>query len=103
MVAVPFSPTLGRPVRAVPPGLDPRIVAAIDGRLASIEQEHRVTVLWAIESGSRAWGFPSPDSDYDARFIFARPPADYLSVSQKRDVIEMPIEGVFDVNGWDLV
>ncbi len=56
----------------------------------------------AIESGSRAWGFPSPDSDYDCRFIFVRPSHDYLALFQKRDVIETPIDRVFDVGGWDL-
>jgi hypothetical protein len=56
----------------------------------------------AIESGSRAWGFPSPDSDYDCRFIFVRPIEDYLSPWQRRDVIETPLEGDFDVNGWEL-
>jgi uncharacterized protein len=49
-----------------------------------------------------AWGFHSPDSDYDARFIYVRPEDDYLSLWPSRDVIETPIEGLFDVNGWDI-
>lgn len=61
-------------------------------------------MLLAVESGSRAWGFASPNSDYDARFIYAHPPEWYLSVDleEKRDVIEYPIVDDLDVNGWDL-
>jgi hypothetical protein len=55
-----------------------------------------------IESGSRAWGFPSPDSDYDCRFIFVRREDEYLTLFPKRDVIEVPMTGDLDVNGWDL-
>jgi len=55
-----------------------------------------------VESGSRAWGFPSPDSDYDARFVYVRRADWYLSLQPGRDVIELPIDGDFDVNGWDI-
>jgi predicted nucleotidyltransferase len=55
-----------------------------------------------VESGSRAWGFPSPDSDYDCRFIYARARDAYLTLYPPRDVIEFPLEAVLDVNGWDL-
>ncbi|MBZ9675366.1 DNA polymerase beta superfamily protein [Mesorhizobium sp. ES1-1] len=61
-----------------------------------------VAILFAIESGSRAWGFPSPDSDYDWRFVYVRPVADHLVLEQARDVIEFPIEGEVDAGGWDL-
>lgn len=73
-------------------------------RLAKAEQEHDVKVLLAVESGSRAWGFASPNSDYDARFIYVNRPEWYLSVGleEKRDVIEYPIVDELDVNGWDL-
>lgn len=71
-------------------------------RLAEIEAAHSVRILLAVESGSRAWGFHSPDSDFDARFIYVRPEDDYLALSVPRDVIETPIEGLYDVNGWDL-
>jgi predicted nucleotidyltransferase len=73
-------------------------------RLRVAESEHHAKVLLAIESGSRAWGFASPNSDYDARFIYVHPPAWYLSVGleEKRDVIEYPIVDDMDINGWDL-
>ncbi|HEY8588896.1 MAG TPA: nucleotidyltransferase domain-containing protein [Naasia sp.] len=89
-------------MRAIPDELDPDVVATIDARLAAVAAEHRVQVAWAIESGSRAWGFPSPDSDYDCRFIFVRPASDHLSLWAPRDVIETPLDKVYDVNGWDL-
>jgi uncharacterized protein len=73
-------------------------------RIRRAEEEHDVRVLWAIESGSRAWGFASPNSDYDARFIYVHRPDWYLSVGleEQRDVIEYPIEDDIDLNGWDL-
>jgi uncharacterized protein len=73
-------------------------------RLAKAEREHDVKILLAVESGSRAWGFASPNSDYDARFIYVNRPEWYLSVGleEKRDVIEYPIVDDLDVNGWDL-
>ncbi|TAJ46944.1 MAG: nucleotidyltransferase domain-containing protein [Herbiconiux sp.] len=89
-------------MRAVPESLDSGVVAEIDRRLHSVGSAHDVTILWAIESGSRAWGFPSPDSDYDCRFLFARPADHYLSLWPDRDVIETPLDEIFDVNGWDL-
>jgi len=66
---------------------------AIEMRLAEIEERHRVKILLAVESGSRAWGFPSADSDYDVRFIYVRSLSSYLSFKQPRDVIEQPIGG----------
>lgn len=73
-------------------------------RIQKAEQEHDVRVLLAVESGSRAWGFESPNSDYDARFIYASQPDWYLSVNleDKRDVIEYPIVDDIDLNGWDI-
>ncbi len=71
-------------------------------KLRQIEIDHQVTILLAIESGSRAWGFPSANSDYDVRFIYAHRRDWYLSVFKKRDVIELPVDEVFDINGWDL-
>ncbi|MDE2182540.1 MAG: nucleotidyltransferase domain-containing protein [Alphaproteobacteria bacterium] len=78
------------------------VVAKIDARLRAIEAEHRVVIPLAVESGSRAWGFPSPDSDYDCRFLYVRHVDDYLSLFVRRDVIETPLDGGLDVNGWDL-
>lgn len=70
--------------------------------LKRIEKEEDVRILYACESGSRAWGFPSKDSDYDVRFIYIRPVDWYLSIFEKRDVIERPISDMLDINGWDL-
>lgn len=74
----------------------------IEEKLAEIEEKENVSVLYAVESGSRAWGVESPDSDYDVRFIFVRPEKDYLSIREKRDVIEWQLDEVLDINGWDL-
>ena len=83
--------------------IPPDIRAAVEARLAALEEEHGVRVLFAAESGSRAWGFPSPDSDYDVRFIYAHRPEWYLSVLEGRDVIETPLdEHGLDIAGWDL-
>ncbi|MCG7497693.1 nucleotidyltransferase domain-containing protein [Vibrio sp. Of7-15] len=73
-------------------------------RIKNAEKEHNVKVLYAIESGSRAWGFESPNSDYDVRFIYAHPKDWYLSVDLelKRDVIEYEIVDEIDINGWDV-
>lgn len=72
-------------------------------RLKHIEQRYDVRVLLAVESGSRAWGFASPDSDYDVRFIYVHPRDWYLSLQERRDVIEeLDPEGILDVSGWDL-
>ncbi len=58
--------------------------------------------MLAVESGSRAWGFASRDSDYDVRFIFVRPLRDYLRVAPLHDVIERPIDEALDLGGWDV-
>ena len=71
-------------------------------KLHEIETRENVKILLAVESGSRAWGFASPDSDYDVRFLYVRPMADYLRLERSRDVIELPIEGELDINGSEL-
>ncbi|MEM1270248.1 MAG: nucleotidyltransferase domain-containing protein [Bacteroidota bacterium] len=73
-------------------------------RLERIETEEQVRIFFACESGSRAWGFPSADSDYDVRFLYAHHPNWYLSIDleRKRDVIERPISDLLDISGWDL-
>ncbi len=70
--------------------------------LEKIERRNGVRVRHAVESGSRAWGFASPDSDYDVRFVYVRPAMDYLRLDEPRDVIEWKLDEVLDINGWDL-
>lgn len=84
--------------------IDESIRAEILRRLAHAEAEHGVRILYACESGSRAWNFASPDSDYDVRFIYAHSAEWYLSfeVEHRRDVIEYPIVDDIDCNGWDV-
>jgi uncharacterized protein len=74
----------------------------INDQIKAIESEHGVRVLYACESGSRAWGFASPDSDYDVRFIYAQPKEQYLRIRQRPDVIELPVNELLDINGWDI-
>jgi len=76
--------------------------ALIRARLGDIEAEEDIRILFAIESGSRAWGFHSPDSDYDVRFIYARPLNWHLKLGKKRDVVERPIDDELDLSGWEL-
>lgn len=82
--------------------IDTKIREEILGQIKLIEEEHDVRVLMAIESGSRAWGFASADSDYDVRFVYVHKPEWYLRVFPQRDVIEVPIDPVLDINGWEL-
>ncbi|MDM5153195.1 nucleotidyltransferase domain-containing protein [Bacillus sp. DX1.1] len=74
----------------------------IQFELQRIEKENNVKILFAVESGSRAWGFPSKDSDYDVRFVYIHPVDWYLSINEKRDVIEYPINDALDISGWDI-
>ncbi|WP_040949762.1 nucleotidyltransferase domain-containing protein [Gorillibacterium massiliense] len=78
------------------------IQKVITEQLDFLEQQEQIRILYACESGSRAWGFPSQDSDYDVRFIYIRQPDWYLSIFDKRDVIERPISEKLDISGWDL-
>ena len=71
-------------------------------RLNEIEKENDVEILYAVESGSRAWGFESTDSDYDVRFIYRHNLEWYLNILPKRDVIEYPVTDLYDYSGWDL-
>ena len=82
--------------------MEQRIIETIKNRLLEIEKEQNVKILYAVESGSRAWGFESVDSDYDVRFIYAHSKNWYLNILPKRDVIEYPIEDELDYSGWDL-
>ena len=74
----------------------------VEQKLREIEEKEHVRILHAVESGSRSWGFASPDSDYDVRFIYVRRPEDYLKLEPVRDVIEWELDETFDINGWDL-
>ena len=74
----------------------------ISSALKTIEKKEDVCILYAVESGSRAWGFASPDSDYDVRFIYVRHAKDYLKLEKVRDVIEWQQDSILDINGWDL-
>ena len=74
----------------------------IQEKLREIERREECRILLAVESGSRAWGFASPDSDYDVRFIYVRPEKAYLRLDRTRDVIEVPINDELDINGWDI-
>ena len=75
---------------------------AIQEALQRIETTDDVRVLFAVESGSRAWGFASRDSDWDVRFVYIRRPGWYLSVQRRRDVLEYPLDSDLDVSGWDV-
>lgn len=81
----------------------PETLDEIEAKLQLIEAHNDVKILYASESGSRAWGFASPNSDYDVRFIFARDVRSYLRLRPMRDVIELPIENDLDINGWDII
>ncbi len=82
--------------------IDPKIETQIMKTLGKIEETHHVKILHAAESGSRAWGFHSPNSDYDVRFFYVHERDWYLSIYPGRDVIEIPIDETYDVSGWDL-
>lgn len=71
-------------------------------KLRELEKEYGIRILYAAESGSRAWGTHTPDSDFDVRFIYIRPREDYLRLDPVRDVLEFPIEDGWDMCGWDI-
>lgn len=71
-------------------------------KIKEIEEKENIRVLHVIESGSRAWGFASPDSDYDVRFIYVRDKDFYLSLRNTKDFIDWELNEVLDINGWDL-
>ncbi|MEM8848686.1 MAG: nucleotidyltransferase domain-containing protein [Pseudomonadota bacterium] len=76
--------------------------ARIEAELTRIETDENARILLAIESGSRAWGFHSGDSDYDVRFVYVRPVDWHLTLAPGRDVIERPLDDELDISGWDL-
>ena len=101
--------TMSRPV----PSTDPRpvdlraagaavVTRAVSHELRRLEEAEGARVLLAVESGSRAWGFESPDSDFDVRFVYVRPLEHYLRLEGARDVLEWRLDEVLDISGWDL-
>lgn len=78
------------------------IEQTIETVIRDLERERKVRVLFACESGSRAWGFASPNSDYDLRFVYAHPKSWYLELQEKRDVIDLMLPNDLDLAGWDL-
>lgn len=71
-------------------------------KIREIEEKENIRVLHVIESGSRAWGFESPDSDYDVRFLYVREKDFYLSLRDTKDFIDWELNDVLDINGWDI-
>jgi uncharacterized protein len=82
--------------------IEKNIYQKIIHRLEKVQSDEQIKILYACESGSRAWGFPSNDSDYDVRFIYIKKPEFYLSIDEGRDVIEKEIIDDIDLSGWDL-
>ena len=82
--------------------MNPQIQERILTLLDRVERDRGIDILYACESGSRAWGFASPDSDYDIRFLFRRPEEAYLSVFESTDAFDLPMEGDLDAGGWDI-
>lgn len=76
--------------------------ARIHEEIWRIESENNVKVLFAVESGSRSWGFASRDSDYDVRFVYKRPIYDYLRLDKRKDTLEWYPEPKLDMVGWDV-
>ncbi len=77
--------------------------AKIKNYLSELEQEKDIEILFACETGSRAWGFPSPDSDYDVRLIYKHHKDWYLSLSEGKDSIEFFLDNnEIDISGWEL-
>jgi len=74
----------------------------IKEKLTELERDNKIEILYACESGSRAWGFPSPDSDFDVRFIYARTTNDYLNIHEIKDVVDLLVNEVLDIGGWDI-
>ena len=79
-----------------------RVRPEVSRRLREVESNRNLRILFACESGSRAWGFASTDSDFDVRFIFTRPATDYLSLTPPKDAFDLHQDQDFDLAGWDI-
>lgn len=78
-------------------------MSKITDYLSLVEKEYNVDILFAVESGSRAWGTNSPESDYDVKFIYREVNKHtYLSLFDKRDVIERVFEDLYELGGWNI-
>ncbi|MEM0915947.1 MAG: nucleotidyltransferase domain-containing protein [Planctomycetota bacterium] len=86
-------------------GIDPavdRVRREVHRRLREVERDRNLRVLFACESGSRAWGFASNDSDFDVRFIYAYPVESYLRLNPPADAFDLHQDQDFDLAGWDI-
>ncbi len=79
-----------------------KMESLIQSKLKEIEEKNTIKVLHAVESGSRAWGFASPDSDYDVRFMYIRPLEYYLKLEETKDFLDWELNELLDINGWDI-
>jgi predicted nucleotidyltransferase len=78
------------------------MTSRITAALGALETQHNIRILYACESGSRAWGFPSPDSDYDVRFVYVHPLDWYLRLDEGPDTLNFPVDDELDLAGWEL-
>jgi len=73
----------------------------IESWLKKIEDEYNIEILFASETGSRAWGGVTNHSDYDVRFIYKHQDVrSYLSLKKAQETIDIPAP--YDAQGWDL-
>ena len=79
-----------------------KLTEKIRTELKRIEKEKEIQILYAVESGSRAWGFASTDSDWDVRFLYIQNPDWYLSIDDKKDNMEVMLPNDLDFAGWEL-
>jgi predicted nucleotidyltransferase len=71
-------------------------------QLKQVELTKSIKILYAVESGSRAWGFASTDSDWDVRFIYVHDTTHYLSIDEQKDNLEQMLPDDIDLSGWEI-
>jgi hypothetical protein len=74
----------------------------IKNELLRLENQHEIKILYAVESGSRAWGFASTDSDWDVRYIYIHRPEWYLQIDDQKDSQEEILANDIDLSGWEI-